>query len=522
MKVNELHSTFSHNSINLFLKLTFSLVLITASSRRNMSSYSPSYNSKRRRGNERSYDRSSDYHYSSKRNNEGQNHRHSRERITETYDLTTSSSSSSSRLLGSNRKRRAPHSPSPVRIHSTKRHSRSHSPRNFRSAASPTYYSRSSRAESSSRTARSPTPPSRKIDISDKISDTSLFAELVKDKRKRNKVLQEILDKQEEMTVVSSGENSNSAITNNNNVIVVDSVDSSSSTVVSADTIGQAANGIKEASRMNLVDIPMPSTGEEQRECIASGGLDGTISAQPPLPETILVDETNTVISSNTIIASATKASVNAGVSTTAVIINNSSVELTQQTKLNRASPGAVQGKSATKATYSIAKPKSLTKLPMPPGVNVAELEDITTPSPPRSTSPVGKQIKTNSTASKSHTIASTTKKGLLTLPMPPMVPGSEDLSGDDDYISSPIPVNRSAAGLKHNSSGKKEVKRKRPTILNRRNSRSQAIKDWGERCVDVFEVIAQIGEGTYGQVSFLAFYFLYSNAIPIISLHLM
>lgn len=50
-------------------------------------------------------------------------------------------------------------------------------------------------------------------------------------------------------------------------------------------------------------------------------------------------------------------------------------------------------------------------------------------------------------------------------------------------------------------NSSKKEVKRKRPTILHRRNSRSQTIKDWGERCVDVFEVIAQIGEGTYGQV---------------------
>lgn len=24
---------------------------------------------------------------------------------------------------------------------------------------------------------------------------------------------------------------------------------------------------------------------------------------------------------------------------------------------------------------------------------------------------------------------------------------------------------------------------------------------DWGERCVDVFEIICQIGEGTYGQV---------------------
>ena len=24
---------------------------------------------------------------------------------------------------------------------------------------------------------------------------------------------------------------------------------------------------------------------------------------------------------------------------------------------------------------------------------------------------------------------------------------------------------------------------------------------DWGERCVDVFEILSQIGEGTYGQV---------------------
>ena len=28
-----------------------------------------------------------------------------------------------------------------------------------------------------------------------------------------------------------------------------------------------------------------------------------------------------------------------------------------------------------------------------------------------------------------------------------------------------------------------------------------QAGCDWGERCVDVFEKIAHIGEGTYGQV---------------------
>lgn len=139
--------------------------------------------------------------------------------------------------------------------------------------------------------------------------------------------------------------------------------------------------------------------------------------------------------------------------------------------------------------------------------VSLFQQQDITTPSPPRSASPISsssssatsKPTKSNSKIGTTTTPASSAvKKGLLNLPMPPMVPGSEDLSGDDDYISSPNPANRSKHG---GSNSKKEPKRKRPTILNRRNSRSQAIKDWGERCVDVFEVIAQIGEGTYGQV---------------------
>lgn len=180
--------------------------------------YSPPSHSSKRRRPERSYERTSDYHYSSKRSSETQNHRHSREVIAETYDLTTSS-----RLLPSNRKRRAPHSPSPVRT--SKRHSRSHSPRAFRSVGSPTYYSsRSNRNknEPSPRTNRSPTPPTRKLDISNKIPDTSLFAELVKDKHKRDKVLKEIIDKQEEKSINSGGENSNSAITNNNNLVVID------------------------------------------------------------------------------------------------------------------------------------------------------------------------------------------------------------------------------------------------------------------------------------------------------------
>jgi len=47
-------------------------------------------------------------------------------------------------------------------------------------------------------------------------------------------------------------------------------------------------------------------------------------------------------------------------------------------------------------------------------------------------------------------------------------------------------------------------VKIKRPKVLyRRRNTKSAAANpiDWGEQCVDMFEVINQIGEGTYGQV---------------------
>jgi len=48
-------------------------------------------------------------------------------------------------------------------------------------------------------------------------------------------------------------------------------------------------------------------------------------------------------------------------------------------------------------------------------------------------------------------------------------------------------------------------AKIKRPKVLHRRRSaKSAAVNnpiDWGEQCVDMFEMINQIGEGTYGQV---------------------
>lgn len=166
-----------------------------------------------------------------------------------------------------------------------------------------------------------------------------------------------------------------------------------------------------------------------------------------------------------------------------------------------------------TKTTTSI-KPKSLTALPMPPGITAADLALATTPSPPPNhTNTNAKPQSTTSkkaaaTASSSTGSTANANKSLLNLPMPPMVPGSEDLSGDDELINSPEDFDNFCAGNSSNSttSGSKsnknasEIKRKRPVILNRRDSRNN-VRDWGERCVDVFEMIAQIGEGTYGQV---------------------
>lgn len=137
-------------------------------------------------------------------------------------------------------------------------------------------------------------------------------------------------------------------------------------------------------------------------------------------------------------------------------------------------------------------KTKSLSKLPLPPGINQNDLESIDSP-PSRSPSPP-KVLK--GTPGKVGV-----KKGIKDLPMPPgMIQGSEELSGEEDPNATPPrgKIDRIAP----------KPKLKRPKILKRRSSRNCHMpmsasggKDWGERCVDVFEVIAQIGEGTYGQV---------------------
>ncbi|XP_003748175.1 cyclin-dependent kinase 12 [Galendromus occidentalis] len=84
-------------------------------------------------------------------------------------------------------------------------------------------------------------------------------------------------------------------------------------------------------------------------------------------------------------------------------------------------------------------------------------------------------------------------RRGVRELPMPPGI-SVEDLRRDHSR-------NTERNGREQNSlaTGSMETFR-RPTILNRNDS-DDDLPNWGERCVDVFDIVQQIGEGTYGQV---------------------
>lgn len=79
----------------------------------------------------------------------------------------------------------------------------------------------------------------------------------------------------------------------------------------------------------------------------------------------------------------------------------------------------------------------------------------------------------------------------------------SDDLSGDEDQATPPR--NSASVLARQRLQHRPKPKLKRPRIVSRKKELPGPMapggRDWGERCVDVFEVIAQIGEGTYGQV---------------------
>ncbi|XP_026496091.2 cyclin-dependent kinase 12 isoform X2 [Vanessa tameamea] len=335
----------------------------------------------------------------------------------------------------------------------------------------------------------SPSPPStvlqRKIDFKEKISDTSLFAELVKDKHKRAKKLQEILEQKEES---QGGASSNASMSNNPDTFTIDELSSNT-----ADSLIQISkeNGDNNNTKTDVVDIPMPVPVPEAVPTAAEdeSELPQATPAPPPQPPDV-----------------GDKPTANGEVSESSC---SEKIEVVQQKPPTPpiTAPPLPKGGSVVEEVYlnnqqpPPPKPKSLTKLPMPPNTQVEDLKTLANDSPMStpSPSPVKKPDKPKRT-------------GIMNLPMPPVIPGSEELSGDELDGSTPPPAPRPTHSYSHVFSARKTgnagSKLKRPRILKRRGSKVVPVatpthhaKDWGEKCVDGFQVITQIGEGTYGQV---------------------
>lgn len=369
----------------------------------------------------------------------------------------------------------------------------------------------------------SPSPPSsslqRKIDFKEKISDTSLFAELVKDKHKRAKKLQEILNQKEEE---SQGALSTATSINNAETITLDELSN-----VTADSLTQVSkeNGettTEAAVVVSLTDIPMPDSSEEKSvlpplkppqalsdfsNLLANGDAVGdendvcvkpsTPAPAPPLPPAHRTPSPGDAAAAQPVQSVPAAHSVQPA----------QSVQPPPLPPLPKVGGSVVEGvfqlNQTPTSTSASAKPKSLTKLPMPPNTQVEDIKTLANESPlsTPSPSPVKKPEKPKRT-------------GIMNLPMPPVIPGSEELSGDELDGSTPPPASRRDQYSHMFNSGKPArdanpgMKLKRPRILKRRGSKVVPVatptyhaKDWGEKCVDGFQVITQIGEGTYGQV---------------------
>ncbi|KAB7494369.1 Cyclin-dependent kinase 12 [Armadillidium nasatum] len=123
----------------------------------------------------------------------------------------------------------------------------------------------------------------------------------------------------------------------------------------------------------------------------------------------------------------------------------------------------------------------SLTKLPLPPGINLEDIDSPTSPSTPPDKRPQRISITKD-------------------LPMPPMIDGSETLSPDDTGQSPGVLSlsSLSSGNIIKNMVPRPKPSSHRPKILNKKRHDRTHPEDWSERCVEVFDILAQIGEGTY------------------------
>ncbi|GAB6033576.1 Cyclin-dependent kinase 12 [Chamberlinius hualienensis] len=101
------------------------------------------------------------------------------------------------------------------------------------------------------------------------------------------------------------------------------------------------------------------------------------------------------------------------------------------------------------------------------------------------------RQHNSNKSKHKSPSRHSSSRKSLIKeLPLPPGMMAEDVASPEPDRENTPTLTSSLSLELK-----------KRPRVLMKVAAVSKKHADWGERCVDVFDILSQIGEGTYGQV---------------------
>lgn len=295
--------------------------------------------------------------------------------------------------------------------------------RRHRSRSPPSRYHRSPSPPVRRTHTRSPSPdvlktvvPKSKVNI----NDTSLFAEIVKHKHKRDKVLKEILQSSDaHLITVPDGK------TGSNN-IVVDMTDGQ------APPIPTSMKPIQ--SNGDLTDIPIPpsSNGVQHLSVLPITAAASSLSIAQQNCPSIVVE------------------------------------------------PPPPPPSEELSSVITPARKSKLMDMAMPPGVEVPS--EVKTPSPPHGSPIAGSSKKA--------------RMKVLDMPLPPVtrmpvvVPGTEDLSDDENDILLARKQNNKVIAR-----GNGTARAQRPEIINRRLSHGPSV-DWGERCVDVFTIIDQIGEG--------------------------
>lgn len=133
-----------------------------------------------------------------------------------------------------------------------------------------------------------------------------------------------------------------------------------------------------------------------------------------------------------------------------------------------------------TSQTDKDGKVNKRRQLPLPPGGS----SDVDSPGPNQETQP--------NRVSK-----------LYDLPMPPVTSSPQP---EEDPLGQQKSSKQRSSGQTFNEKDGKEQKIPNRYLEQRMKQRNTKMNervncDWGERCIDVFEILAQVGEGTYGQV---------------------